>query len=99
MAKRDLVQEIVGLIVIGWAVFLFLCLYSFHPQDPSLNHYRPLSPHIHNFGDFIGIYCHQIHGIELVGGFGHIDFRSPRGPVKKPFTGFLAKFTGIDFCF
>ena len=56
MAKKDLVREIVGLISIGWGGFLFLCLYSYHPQDPSLNLYRPLSSPVNNLGGVVGAY-------------------------------------------
>jgi len=73
MAKRDLVHEIVGLISIGWGVFLFLCLYSFHPQDPSLNFYKPASPQIHNMGGLVGAYLSDI----LWHGFGCATFLFP----------------------
>ncbi len=60
MARRDLVREIAGLVSMGWGIFLFLCLYSFHPQDPSFNLYHPLSPQIHNLGGVIGAYLSDI---------------------------------------
>ena len=56
MARRDLVKEIGGLIIIGWGVFLFLCLYSFHPQDPSFNLYRPQASEVYNVGGLVGAY-------------------------------------------
>lgn len=60
MARRELVREIGGLIAIGGGIFLILCLYSFHPQDPSFNLYQPDPSQIHNLGGMIGAYLSDI---------------------------------------
>ncbi|MBW2039590.1 MAG: DNA translocase FtsK 4TM domain-containing protein [Deltaproteobacteria bacterium] len=60
MARRDLAREIAGIILMGCGVFLFLCLYSFHPQDPSFNLYQPLSSHVHNLGGLVGAYLSDL---------------------------------------
>jgi len=60
VARRELVREIGGLIAIGGGVFLILCLYSFHPQDPSFNLYQPVPSQIHNLGGLIGAYLSDI---------------------------------------
>ncbi len=60
MTRRELVREIAGLILIGLGTFLFLCLYSFHPQDPSFNLYHSRPPQIHNLGGLVGAYLSDI---------------------------------------
>jgi S-DNA-T family DNA segregation ATPase FtsK/SpoIIIE len=60
MARRELGKEIGGLIAIGGGIFLFLCLYSFHPQDPSLNLYQSAPSQIHNLGGLVGAYLSDI---------------------------------------
>ena len=60
MARRELGKEIGGLIAIGGGVFLFLCLFSFHPQDPSLNLYQSAPAQIHNLGGLVGAYLSDI---------------------------------------
>jgi S-DNA-T family DNA segregation ATPase FtsK/SpoIIIE len=60
MARKELYKEIGGLIAIGGGIFLFLCLYSFHPQDPSLNLYQSAPAEIHNLGGRIGAYLSDI---------------------------------------
>jgi S-DNA-T family DNA segregation ATPase FtsK/SpoIIIE len=60
MARKELGKDIVGLIAIGGGVFLFLCLYSFHPQDPSLNLYQSAPAEIHNLGGLVGAYLSDI---------------------------------------
>ena len=60
MAKRELVREIGAIVAIGGGVFLLLCLYSFHPQDPSFNLYQPVPSQIHNLGGLIGAYLSDI---------------------------------------
>lgn len=60
MARKELGREIGGLIAIGGGIFLILCLYSFHPQDPSFNLYQPVPSQIHNLGGLIGAYLSDI---------------------------------------
>jgi S-DNA-T family DNA segregation ATPase FtsK/SpoIIIE len=60
MARRELGKEIGGLIAIGGGMFLFLCLFSFHPQDPSLNLYQSAPAQIHNLGGLVGAYLSDI---------------------------------------
>ena len=60
MTRKELGKEIGGLIAIGGGVFLFLCLYSFHPQDPSLNLYQSAPAEIHNLGGLVGAYLSDI---------------------------------------
>ena len=60
MARKELGREIGGLIAIGGGIFLILCLYSFHPQDPSFNLYQPVPSQIHNLGGLVGAYLSDI---------------------------------------
>ncbi len=60
MSKKELLREIGGLLAIGAGGFLILCLYSFHPQDPSFNLYQPVPAKIHNLGGLIGAYLSDI---------------------------------------
>jgi S-DNA-T family DNA segregation ATPase FtsK/SpoIIIE len=49
-------SEIVGVIFFALAIFLFLCLLSYHPEDPSLSHYETVRDRIHNLGGIVGSY-------------------------------------------
>jgi S-DNA-T family DNA segregation ATPase FtsK/SpoIIIE len=60
MPKKELVREIGGLIAIGAGGFLTLCLYSYHPEDPSFNLYQPVPSHLHNLGGLVGAYLSDI---------------------------------------
>lgn len=60
MSRKELVREIGGLIAVGGGGFLILCLYSFHPQDPSFNLYQPDPSRIHNLGGLVGAYLSDI---------------------------------------
>jgi S-DNA-T family DNA segregation ATPase FtsK/SpoIIIE len=60
MARKELYKEIGGLVAIGGGIFLFLCLYSFHPQDPSFNLYQSAPAEIHNLGGRVGAYLSDI---------------------------------------
>jgi S-DNA-T family DNA segregation ATPase FtsK/SpoIIIE len=60
MSKKELLREIGGLLAVGAGGFLILCLYSFHPQDPSFNLYQPAPAKIHNLGGLIGAYLSDI---------------------------------------
>jgi len=60
MSKKELLREIGGLLAVGAGGFLILCLYSFHPQDPSFNLYQSAPTKIHNLGGLIGAYLSDI---------------------------------------
>ncbi|OGP54297.1 MAG: hypothetical protein A2Y65_11015 [Deltaproteobacteria bacterium RBG_13_52_11] len=60
MSRKELVREIGGLIAIGGGGFLILCLYSFHPHDPSFNLYQPVPSQLHNLGGLVGAYISDI---------------------------------------
>ena len=60
MSRKELVREIGALIAIAGGSFLILCLYSFHPQDPSPNLYQPVATNIHNLGGIVGAYLADI---------------------------------------
>jgi len=49
-------KEIGGVISIALAVFLFLCLFSYNPHDPSLTHYVAGKVRIANYGGLVGSY-------------------------------------------
>ncbi|MBW2560226.1 MAG: DNA translocase FtsK 4TM domain-containing protein, partial [Deltaproteobacteria bacterium] len=50
------IKEIVGVIFIALAVFVFLCLFSYNPHDPSLTHYVAGKVKIANYGGLVGSY-------------------------------------------
>ena len=62
MAKKGTVREgskmkeIAGVVSIALAVFVFLCLFSYNPHDPSLTHYAAGKVRIANYGGLIGSY-------------------------------------------
>jgi len=49
-------KEIGGVILMALAIFLLLCLVSYHPADPSFTHYVAGKAAIKNLGGFIGSY-------------------------------------------
>jgi S-DNA-T family DNA segregation ATPase FtsK/SpoIIIE len=49
-------KEIAGVISIALAVFVFLCLFSYNPHDPSLTHYVAGKVSIANYGGLVGSY-------------------------------------------
>ncbi len=49
-------SEIVGVIFFALAIFLFLCLLSYHPEDPSLSHYETVRDVVRNLGGVVGSY-------------------------------------------
>jgi S-DNA-T family DNA segregation ATPase FtsK/SpoIIIE len=73
MAIKELGKEIGGLVIIGGGIFLFLCLYSFHPHDPSFNLYQSAPSQIHNLGGLVGAYLSDI----LWQAFGGTSFLLP----------------------
>jgi len=79
MSKKELLREIGGLLAVGAGGFLILCLYSFHPQDPSFNLYQPVPAKIHNLGGLIGAYLSDI----LWQVFGFSSFLLPIALLKK----------------
>ncbi len=79
MSKKELLREIGGLLAVGAGGFLILCLYSFHPQDPSFNLYQPVPAKIHNLGGLIGAYLSDI----LWQVFGFSSFLLPFALLKR----------------
>lgn len=79
MSKKELLREIGGLLAVGAGGFLILCLYSFHPQDPSFNLYQPVPAKIHNLGGLIGAYLSDI----LWQVFGCSSFLIPIALLKR----------------
>ncbi len=53
---RRLVWEIFGLVLLFWAVFLLLALFSYNPQDPSINLVVSNAGVIQNSGGMFGAY-------------------------------------------
>ncbi len=49
-------KEIGGVISIALAAFIFLCLFSYDPHDPSLTHYVAGKVKIINYGGLVGAY-------------------------------------------
>jgi S-DNA-T family DNA segregation ATPase FtsK/SpoIIIE len=52
--KRN--QEIKGVVCLALAIFLLLCLVSYHPQDPSFTRFVVGGKAAHNFTGYIGSY-------------------------------------------
>ena len=50
------IREIKGVVYLALALFLLLCLFSYHPQDPSFTHFDADSPTTHNFTGKFGSY-------------------------------------------
>ena len=50
------IREIKGVVCLGLAVFLLLCLFSYHPQDPSFTRFVVDVQTTHNFIGIIGSY-------------------------------------------
>jgi S-DNA-T family DNA segregation ATPase FtsK/SpoIIIE len=86
--------EILGLVLLGLAVFLGVALYSYHPTDPSLNvHHVGRAYPVHNLGGIVGAYgadllIQQVLGVAaylLPPGCGWIGllvlFRMGMGPI------------------
>ena len=53
-SKRS--KEIAGVVLFTLALFLFLCLFSFHPEDPSFSHFETVKERVHNMGGVVGSY-------------------------------------------
>jgi S-DNA-T family DNA segregation ATPase FtsK/SpoIIIE len=67
-------REIVGIILIGLAIFIICCLFSYYPEDPSFSvGYSRFPTRIHNWGGIIGAYISD--GLFLV--FGITAFAVP----------------------
>ena len=49
-------REIKGVVCLSLALFLLLCLFSYHPQDPSFTHFVVSSQATHNFTGKAGSY-------------------------------------------
>jgi S-DNA-T family DNA segregation ATPase FtsK/SpoIIIE len=72
--KERLIHEIVGILLIAVAVFLFLSLISYHPIDPSFFTYvSPKVKEIHNWMGIVGAYLSAL----FFQGFGFPSFLIP----------------------
>lgn len=62
MSKKDTdgknrrLKEITGVISLALAAFMFLCLFSYNPHDPSLTHYVAGKVEVANYGGLVGSY-------------------------------------------
>ena len=62
MSKKDTdgknrrLKEITGVISLALAAFMFLCLFSYNPHDPSLTHYVASKVEVANYGGLVGSY-------------------------------------------
>jgi DNA segregation ATPase FtsK/SpoIIIE, S-DNA-T family len=50
------VREIKGVVCLALALFLLLCLFSYHPQDPSFTRFVIDGQTTHNFTGIFGSY-------------------------------------------
>ena len=49
-------KEITGVVSLALAALVFLCLFSYNPQDPSLTHYVAGKVKVANYGGLVGSY-------------------------------------------
>ncbi len=59
MEKQTTERWIKGLLLLGFALYVFLCLFSFSPYDPSFSFTRlasPINENVSNFGGKLGAY-------------------------------------------
>jgi len=54
--KNRRLKEITGVISLALAAFMFLCLFSYNPHDPSLTHYVASKVEVANYGGLVGSY-------------------------------------------
>lgn len=54
--KNSRLKEITGVISLALAAFIFLCLFSYNPHDPSLTHYVASKVEVANYGGLVGSY-------------------------------------------
>ena len=72
--KEKLKHEIIGILLIAVAVFLFLALVSYHPADPSFFSYTSSKVRtVHNWMGIVGAYLSSL----LFQGFGYPSFSIP----------------------
>ena len=69
--KERLKYEIVGILLVGLGLFLFLSLISYHPLDPSFNTYT--AGKVHNWMGRVGSYTSDLFYV----GFGFPSFLIP----------------------
>ena len=84
-------KEIGGVISIALAVFIFLCLFSYDPHDPSLTHYVAGKVRIANYGGLVGSYLSDA----LLGLFGITAYLFPAVLVLFSFRLFLGGQFGV----
>jgi len=54
--KRTYLHEVLGIVTFTLGAFVFLCLFSYSPQDPSLNSAASSGSQVHNYGGLVGSY-------------------------------------------
>ncbi|MBN2397662.1 MAG: DNA translocase FtsK, partial [Deltaproteobacteria bacterium] len=84
-------KEIAGVISIALAVFVFLCLFSYNPHDPSLTHYVAGKVRIANYGGLVGSYLSD----SLLRVFGVTSYLFPAVLVLFSFRLFLGGGFGV----
>src|SRR3972149_5615683 len=81
--KEKLIHEVVGILLIAVAVFLFLSLISYHPMDPSFFTYISSKvKEIHNWMGIVGAYISAL----FFQGFGFPSFLIPFALVIFAFS-------------
>ena len=81
--KEKLIHEVVGILLIAVAVFLFLSLISYHPMDPSFFSYISSKvKEIHNWMGIVGAYISAL----FFQGFGFPSFLIPFALVIFAFS-------------
>ena len=60
--------EILGIVLLGVAIFLAVALYSYHPSDPSFNvHHVGKEYPVHNMGGIVGAYTADLFVQQVLG--------------------------------
>jgi len=60
--------EILGIILLGVAIFLGVALYSYHPSDPSFNvHHVGKEYPVHNIGGIVGAHAADLFVQQVLG--------------------------------
>ena len=79
-------REITGVVLLAIALFLFLCLVSYSPSDPSLTHFVSDKAHTDNLAGFVGSYL----SAGLLGVFGLSAYLFPILLIALSFHLFLS---------
>ncbi|MBW2598858.1 MAG: DNA translocase FtsK 4TM domain-containing protein [Deltaproteobacteria bacterium] len=87
------IKEITGVISLALAAFVFLCLFSYNPHDPSLTHYVAGKVTVANYGGLAGSYLSD--GMLRI--FGMTSYLFPVLLVLFSFKLFLGGRFGMTF--